>query len=578
MRTTEGEAVAIAPIPSRDEIFRLYGAGELAHELARRHANHGDEDDPFVEECVALHNDGDIDLLRVANEAAFAVPGTHDFFTSLRFFNRAIPKLRTTAQPLMECCRTLIEKAGRDGAANQLKAAFRVWCESNRTEADKVIALGRAGDELARRFLASALQAVGSADLAIEVIRAYDDDRRESGLTALGAISFADGIPAHDAIRVLLPFVSDLGNDRVRMWALRAAFDILKRHYDSALAVELIDAAAEKAGPETLDGLADILFAHHTKLETAPLKTLLRALERVESSHRGTVSTIDMVIPELLGKDIELLVLDLLTALIRDCGLSIEELEATANELCSKNLSREYNLIVRWLLSGNAALCRSAADLVALESKRPFDATALSLNLTPEQQYFLCRKAIGWLFPYPVVCCSIIVSVLRAVRDQTSHNIAELLFDPILVSYAGDAKLYLEAIPASDSAYSAVQSALTKAASFYSALNAVGLIKELQPPEYQREVQRQQARDQAKEIQKQAEAHSVFLSSGAVHRTVILYGRRSLIYVAGYDGSQQAVDMDLQTVSTTWELPSRDTLDPVGLSYMLRVFQVERMR
>jgi hypothetical protein len=34
-------------------------------------------------------------------------------------------------------------------------------------------------------------------------------------------------------------------------------------------------------------------------------------------------------------------------------------------------------------------------------------------ELTPVQQIFLCRKAIGFLFIKPVVCCSIIVSVLR---------------------------------------------------------------------------------------------------------------------------------------------------------------------
>jgi hypothetical protein len=313
-------------------------------------------------------------------------------------------------------------------------------------------------------------------------------------------------------------------------------------------------------------------------LDIDTLRPLLRALEAVEREHGRTVPTIDMALYQFLGKDTEPLALDLLTALIKDRSLTLEHFESTAHELASNHTQCRYELTVRWLLSGSHALCRSASDLLALHSERPFEATAQSLGLPPEQQYFLCRKAIGWLFHYPVVCCSIIVSVLRAADPQLSDRVGGLLFDPLLVSYAGGAKDYLEAIRAADPAYGAVRNALAKAREFYADLEGVGVVRELQPSDYQRDVQRQRSRDQANEIQKQAEAQSVFLRSGAVHRTFILYGRRSLAYVTGYDGTRQAVEMDLQTVTTTWELPSRDTLDPVGRHYMLSVFRLERMR
>jgi hypothetical protein len=156
-----------------------------------------------------------------------------------------------------------------------------------------------------------------------------------------------------------------------------------------------------------------------------------------------------------------------------------------------------------------------------------------------------------------------------------SDQVAALLFDPILVSYAGEPKDYLGSIPATDSAYPAVREALAQVEKFQADLEAIGIIRELQPSEYQRDVVRQRQSDEMRAIQKQAESQSVFLSTGAVHRTNILYGRRALTYVAGYDGSQNAVEMGLKMISTTWELPRRDILDPIGLSYMFRVFQVE---
>lgn len=569
--------MAIAPVPSREEIVRLYTAGELANELARYHTKPGDKADPFVDVCVGLHNDGDIDLLGVASQPAFASLGTQDFFTAQRFYCRAIPKLQTTAKPLMLTCRALVEQAGPDGAARRPKDAFRIWCESNRAEADKVIGAARASDDLARGFLAFALQAADDADRAIEIVRAYDDDRRLSGMAALGAMKFSDATAAHHAIAVLQPFVAEAGNDRVRMCALFAAFDILRKHLDAGLARTLVDAAARQPGPETLFGLAEVLWLHHAVLEIATLRTLLRALEGLEPDHGRTISTLDMALPQLLGKDTEPLALDLLTTLIKERGLKLDDFDTIAHELGNNNPQRQYELTVRWLLSGSHALCRSAGDFLVLQSKRPFDATAQPLGLTSQQLFFLCRKAIGWLFPYPVACCSIIISVLRAADTELSESISELLFDPMLVSYAGETKAYLESIRAPDSAYGAVRYALAKADGFYADLEAIGVVKELQPSDYQRDVQRQRSVDQAKEIQKQAESQSIFLSTGAVHRTVILYGRRSLTYVTGYDGTRQAVEMDLQTISTSWELPRRDTLDPVGLSYMLRVFQVERM-
>ena len=73
-----------------------------------------------------------------------------------------------------------------------------------------------------------------------------------------------------------------------------------------------------------------------------------------------------------------------------------------------------------------------------------------------------------------------------------------------------------------------------------------------------------------------AERESVLLAF--VHRSTILYGKRSLTYVTDYDGSRRAVAMDLKSVGMSFELPRREILDPVGLDYTLRVFRVEKFK
>jgi hypothetical protein len=87
-----------APVPPRADIIQLYRSGELARELARYHKQPGEQVDPFVDVCAALHNAGEIDLLVVPSQPAFAGIKGHKFFVAQQFYCDAIPKLETSAK------------------------------------------------------------------------------------------------------------------------------------------------------------------------------------------------------------------------------------------------------------------------------------------------------------------------------------------------------------------------------------------------------------------------------------------------------------------------------------------------
>ena len=565
-----------APLPSPDEIVRLFKAGELSTELARYHEIADGEDDPFIQRCIALHNSGNIDLVSVPSQPAFADVTGHAFFIAQHFYCEAIPQLDTNAMALMECCRILIEQAGADGAATQPNGAFLAWCQNNPNEGAVVIREARTGNELAKRFVTFALQAANDIDSAIDFVQSYVDDRQVFGMTALAGMNFVDATAAQKATAVLEPFVADGGDDNVRANALFAAFAVLKKHNDAEIAGRLIHAAAKEPGPATLHGLAEIIWLHNGLVNDQALRIALLALEAVDREHLGTVRILDMALRRLLGTEREALALDTLTVKLRDGRLTVENFEMTAHELTHGNPQRLYELIVHWFLSGSIALCSNVSDLVGPDKERAFDSTVQPLGLTAAQQIFLCRKAIGFLFIKPVVCCSIIVSVLRAGDKDSERRVTELLFDPILLNYGGEAKEYLKRIPATDSAYGPIQNALAKDAEFYAGLNATGTIKELHPSDYQRDVIRQQTHDEMQMIRKIAESKSVFFN--LARRSTILYGKRSLTYVPDLDGVQRAVPIDLKSFSTSFELPRADILDPTGLDYMLRVFKVEKLK
>src|SRR5262249_9316753 len=144
------------------------------------------------------------------------------------------------------------------------------------------------------------------------------------------------------------------------------------------------------------------------------LSTALATLEAVDPEHLGTIETLDMALVHLLRSEKAAPALYFLSAKLRDGRLTIKNFDMTARELARENPQRLYELMVNWLLSGSIQLCNNVSEFVGSANVRAFDATVQPLDLTPAQQVFLCRKAVGFLFLRPIVCCSMIVSVLRA--------------------------------------------------------------------------------------------------------------------------------------------------------------------
>jgi hypothetical protein len=321
--------VSFATLPTTDEIIRLHEAGELLAEVARYHGTAENEDDQFIRDCVALHNEGKIDLVSLPNEAAFAGITGHEFFIAQHFYCEAIPKLKTDAIALMQCCQKLVDQAGADLAAGAPNGAFHIWCQNNPKERAKVIDEARAGGDLAKQFVTFALQASDDMDLAIDFVRSYADDRRLSGMTALARLTFADAAAAQKAIAVLEPFIAASGQDHIRANALLAAFEVLNRQNDPEASERLIRAAAVEPDRHTLHGLAQIVSLRNTSLTGEGLRTALLALQAVKSEHVGTLRLLDLALHRLLGTVHTTTALDFLAAVLREGELAIQDLQAT---------------------------------------------------------------------------------------------------------------------------------------------------------------------------------------------------------------------------------------------------------
>lgn len=566
--------MAVLPVPSVEQIIQLSDAGNLAAELAEYHLPAEDGSDTFLQLCVALHNSGDIDLVAVPGQPAFNTIDTHSFFTAHKFYCDAIPQLRTNAAALMACCRILIERAGNDGVAHMPNGAFRQWCKGNPKDAADIVRDAKAGNDLAMQFVTFALQSANDIETATEFVREYEDNRRLYGLSALAQMTFSDSDSARHAIAVVEPFIASNNDDSVRATALSSAFDILQPLEDTALVGRLVQAATQCPGPHVLYGLARLLFQPQSSLDLETVGIALNALRAVDAEHEGTIRLLDSVLYRMVGTSNESKALDYLTEMLQKEVLTIEQFDSTVHKMNTENPQRLYALVVRWLMSSSFALASSTGQFVRAGKERVFNTSAQSLGLSPGQQIYLCRKAIGFLFVHPLTCCSILVSVIRAAEEDVRAQVGEYLFNPLLLSYGGGARDYLASLPSTDAAYDTVQNVLVRFSKFYSAIDAIGSIKELHPSQRQLDTAHHRSQDLAREAHKEAEKQSVLRM--LMHHSTILYGKRTLTYIADPGGQKRAFAMDLKKHSAYIELPHLEKLDPVGLDYLLRIWMVEK--
>jgi hypothetical protein len=83
------------------EIVARCRSGALIEDMGRDDLDNTDPKS-LLSRCVFLHNTRQIDLLTLAKTAQFASLSGSTFFDCQSFFYRAIPRLETTAPPLMD--------------------------------------------------------------------------------------------------------------------------------------------------------------------------------------------------------------------------------------------------------------------------------------------------------------------------------------------------------------------------------------------------------------------------------------------------------------------------------------------
>lgn len=566
--------------PTLEELLELYSRNELAAAMARRFSlQDGDDVAEAIVRCAQLHNSGQLDLLRLVEDGTLqALPGP-SFFMAMHFFCKVLPELKATPARVMAVVDALVQHGGDDLAANQPNAAFREWCSKDPSRSHEVIAASDAGDPMAMRHLTFALEGAGDVTGARRIALMFEGERALSAVTALGRIVDLDLASVTETIETLAQVLDRDGTDLVRSNVLYAFMSVLSR--DAALwgplSTALLERLLEGAGELTLHQGARVLWAHPKALRPEIVVAITAALRGVNPANRGTIEELDLGVRALLETGYEEEALQLVTHLASsNQGLELSAFSSFMQTLVDGAPERLSMAAARWLRGGDRNLCDGLAEAMRQLGRDEVELTlrAEDIGDDPSLQIFICRKAIGYFFLQPRLAASVLVSVLRHCRDDVAEKIQDLLMDCLLVNYGG-VRAYLERIGADDPAKPRVDAALAGNDAYLAALRAIPEIKELRPSEHDRRIERIRRHDAMAAAHKEAQKNSVLLS--LIKRSVILYGNRTLSFIADGHKALKPIETDLNRLEVSFEMPRMLFVDPIGLDFKLRVFRNERI-
>ncbi|WP_288354048.1 hypothetical protein [uncultured Marinobacter sp.] len=569
----------------RKRLLEAHRSGSLMEAVEETCRTAAIAEEGIAGELAALHNNGTIDIVEAFSELRKSEAG-FIFFGVRAVFEHALPEIEHDVLPVIRCVRHLVHEAGDDLAAGTTISHFIMFLQQIPIRPKQALSSIKAEPEL-HDLLPATLIAGYKLDMpeylkeALQLTKAEHADMRRQAVFALSRIEWSDENKPSEAVYAALEeILSADTSDEMLATTARTAASLIK--YDPSQVdrlIDLLDSAVEKGGDQSIHASASLLAQVDKHMPEALIEKLLTHINRVNPEHKGTIDQIDYAMHRLimLGKiDVAIYTLEVLIA--------EKVMEPDAFDSVLHDIQRDATLLnkaaTRWLLNGNASLCRTAAFLVGggHGANVAAEVDPSEIEMTDARGVvFLARKVCGYFFTDPVSAASMLLSLLQLAQDnQTRAQIGKLILNPLLINYPGKARTYFN--ERRESCTAEAQEVLRQIDvaldEYFQALRSIGDIPELYPSQAQREsYQRHHSREMDRSF-KEAEKKSVFL--GLVTKQTLLYGRTSVTYVRDGQGTSHRQEIPLQEHSMEFEFPRMVQLDPLGLEYQLAVFRAER--
>lgn len=513
------------------------------------------------------------------DRAVLSALGRSKFFNVQTILCEVIPLLQTAPSELIELVQFLVETGGADLAANQPNVAFRKWCEVDPRRSDEVIQLAKDGDELARLHLVFALQAKADFDEAIACLDRSDEEQT-AGVLALSRMQLnSDQVLAALEPTIALALAADI---KTSCGITKAIYDIVAKdkYVDRSLLLPVLDKLFASIDEYVVHLAASLLNWHQVEMSEDEIGKCLRQLASVKPENKGTIDEIDMALSKLVdrneiqsGSSAARVIID-----VSKGAIGSDALDSFFHKLTHGNSEQLAWLTKDWLTSGSffscAALNRAISEIN--QTAPVFAVDEIPLPETANEQIFLCRKAIGYLFIHPMTAAAFSVAVLERGHPEAKQHAIDLLYDPLLLSYSGALKDWLEAFAKDNETSRAdIEKVLQRAQIVWDGCREAREIVEFEPSESARAVVNFQRMEEAERTRDEAGRRSIFADLFTTQH--LLYGDRSAFNIMTSAEELEQKTMPFSEISISSELPMGIFVDPIGLDMLLHQFRNERM-
>ena len=570
-------------VPTRSDILAASSQrGLLAYLFHVATARSLHRESGFLLTVAELIGSGERSLFEERDWAFLRETNGRNFFLGMGLLCELIPLLDVGHRDMMQFVATLVERAGKDGAAGQPNVAFRTWCSGDPARVKAILDDVRSGDNLAIEHLCFALEA-GEAhrDALTFLSEGLDPEVRMGAATALGRMAL-DSQSAGTALHSLSDVSITTHDASVRNNALLSIFAILEQNAElpRSDAMRALESILGDTSAETLDALAVLIWRHGKSLPEDETSLILNALKLVDPEDRGTLQRIDFATSGLARVGHFDILSNLVAELIRRSRgkLSFNDFESFRGELVVGDSRRFGRLVVNWFLEGNPYLCASLGEQFSAVGGQPLvlDIQPDDIPTDPEDQLFVCRKAVGFLFYTPVTAASVLVTILFHGDDRIAKKVCALLYNPLLTSFSGELRHYLENIVEQHSEPSSarIQEILTQKQSHVDGVRGIETLVELQPSESHRQIERVRSSQQITQAMEESMQGSIIRRLATTQ--YLLYGESASFYMEDLDGETRQINMEMRPYSASVEYPQLAIFDPEGLQTALRQFKYEQ--
>ncbi|MDV6319752.1 hypothetical protein [Chromohalobacter sp. HP20-39] len=531
----------------------------------------------LVEALAAILNAIDAPPIDLHAEDALAELEGRRFFLVQHVLCDLIPLLNVDQEVLLAFITRLLDTGGHDLAAGGPSTAFGEWTKKDPARSSKVYEAARAGNNLALRQLFMVLLMNADVEEGLFFTRAHEREAKLAAISALGAMELGERY--HEVLDTLLQGASS-DDEGTALRSLEAGYRAAAKRkvYAPASFDEQLERVLQTQSPSAIHLAADLLWRYREGLTENVIDLCLYTVADVDPDDIVTISHIDHASYQLVRDGRAKQVIRLLGELIdRSKGqITLSAFQSAYHALTHAGAEVLGSAVVYWLLNGGVHTRKCVANEVCSVGNEdpPFSIPTSSLPPTPSDQLFLCRKAVGWFFIDPLAAVAIPLAVLRDGSQDIASDVLNLIYDPLLLSYGGNLKSYLERYVEDGGANgSGITELLARKAAFQDAMEGIERLVELHPSEMQREVERAQWNERMERGMEQESRRSIF--EDIFSKQYILYGRSSLTPIHTGEGATHLTEIEMKSFSVSSELPLLNIVDPVGLEHMLFHFKLE---